>query len=53
VEVLQNSVRRTMRQDMGKEKNYLEAIQRSVKQECNQRFGKKPIVDVHFVKNEA
>lgn len=50
VEDLQNIIRRTMRQDLGKEKNYLEAIQRAAKQECNQRFGKKPIVEVHFVR---
>ncbi len=53
MEVLQNIIRRTMRQDLGKEKNYSEALQRSVKQECNQRFGKKPIIDLHFVKNEG
>ncbi len=52
-EGLQNIVRRTMRQDLGKEKNYLEALQRAMRQECNQRFGKKPIIDVHFVKHEA
>lgn len=50
-EALQNIVRKTMRQDMGNEKRYHEALQKSIKQECNQRFGKKPIVDVHFVKN--
>jgi ribonuclease J len=50
-ENMQNIVRRTMRQNLGKEKNYVEALQRAVKQECNQRFGKKPITDVHFVKS--
>lgn len=49
-ESMQNIIRRTMHQDLGKEKNYTEALQRAVKQECNQKFGKKPIVDVHFVK---
>ncbi len=53
MESLQNIVRRTMRQDMGKEKNYLEALQKSIKQECNQRFGKKPIIDVHFVRSDT
>ena len=48
---LQNIIRRTMRQDLGKEKNYYDALQRAIRQECNQRFGKKPIIDVHFVKN--
>ena len=52
MEVLQNIIRRTMSQDLGKEKNYSEDLQRSVKQECNQRFGKKPIIDLHFVKLE-
>ena len=52
-ESLQNIIRRTMRQDLGKEKNYLEALQRAIKQECNQRFGKKPIIDVHFVKSDV
>ena len=52
-EVLQNIIRRTMRHDLGKEKNYSEAIQRSIKQECNQRFGKKPIIDLHFVRSES
>ena len=51
IEDLQNIIRRTMRQDLGKEKSYHEALQRAVKQECNQRFGKKPITEVHFVKN--
>jgi len=46
---MQKIIRRTMHQDLGKEKNYIEALQRSVKQECNQRFGKKPFVDIHFV----
>jgi ribonuclease J len=46
---MQKIIRRTMHQDLGKEKNYIEALQRSVKQECNQRFGKKPVVDIHFV----
>lgn len=46
---MQNIIRRTMHQDLGKEKNYIEALQRAVKQECNQRFGKKPVVDIHFV----
>ena len=40
-----------MHQDLGKEKNYVEVVQRTVRQECNQPFGKKPIVDVHFVKS--
>lgn len=48
-EDMQNIIRRTLRQDLGKEKNYLEALQRTIKQECNQRFGKKPIIDIHFV----
>lgn len=52
-EDMQNIVRRTMRNNLGKEKNYIEAVQRAVKQECNQRFGKKPITEVHFVKNES
>jgi mRNA degradation ribonuclease J1/J2 len=46
---MQKIIRRTMHQDLGKEKNYIEALQRSVKQQCNQRFGKKPVVDIHFV----
>jgi ribonuclease J len=50
-EDMQSIIRRTMRQDLGKEKNYVEAVQRAVKHECNQRFGKKPITDVHFVKS--
>lgn len=50
-EDMQNIIRRIMHQDLGKEKNYVEAVQRTVRQECNQRFGKKPIVDVHFVKS--
>jgi len=48
---MQNVIRRTMHQDIGKEKNYIEALQRVIKQECNQRFGKKPVVDVHFVRS--
>lgn len=53
IEDMQGIVRKIMRQNMGKEKNYVEAIQRAVRYECNQRFGKKPITDVHFVKNES
>lgn len=48
---MQNIIRRTMHQDLGKEKNYIEALQRVIKQECNQRFGKKPVVDVHLVRS--
>ncbi len=46
-------IRQAMRHNQGKEKNYIEAIQRAVRHECNQRFGKKPVTDVHFVKNET
>ncbi len=49
-EDMQNIVRRTMRQGLSKEQNYVEALQRAIRQECNQRFGKKPVIDVHFVK---
>ncbi len=48
---MQNIIRRTMHQDLGKEKNYIEALQRVIKQECNQRFGKKPVVDLHLVRS--
>lgn len=53
IEEMQGIIRKLMRQNMGKEKNYVEAIQRAVRYECNQRFGKKPVTDVHFVKNES
>lgn len=50
-ENMQNIVRRTMRQGLNKEQNYVDALQRVIRQECNQRFGKKPVIDVHFVKS--
>lgn len=47
---MQNIVRRIMRQSLDKEKAYKSAIERDVRQECNQRFGKKPLIEVHFTK---
>jgi len=52
-EDLQKIIGRIMEQDLGKGKNYHESLQRAIKQECNQRFGKKPLVEVHFVKNDV
>ena len=47
---MQNIVRRIMRQSLDKEKAYKSAVEKEVRQECNQRFGKKPLVEVHFAK---
>lgn len=52
-DAIQNILRRTMRQDLGNEKKYHEALQKAVRHECNQKFGKKPIIDIHFVKNDS
>lgn len=47
---MQNIVRRIMRQSLDKEKAYKSVIERDLRSECNQRFGKKPLVEVHFTK---
>lgn len=47
---LRNSIKKIMRSNLDKEKLYKDAITREVRQVCNQRFGKKPLIEVHFTK---
>jgi ribonuclease J len=47
---LRNSIKKIMRSNLDKEKLYKDGITREVRQVCNQRFGKKPLIEVHFTK---